>query len=231
MSIPMFIVTKTKEIKEGTYVCDEFWEDFPPLDPERYILVFSTCTYFVPLVLIAVAYTITGIRIWNRKLPGNENLLAKQKMHATSRKATIMLITVVLVFGLCWLPLQIREVLKFYSDQLQIPTRLNIILPWIGFSNIALNPFLYVIFSENYRIEFLAILCCHQSQKLDVYQGLLSVPEGTTPLGTPMLSRRGTEQHRLSLSPNVDRRQISLSSHAIQMKKMNNEINGKDEGN
>lgn len=217
MSIPMIIVVQSKETKDGNYICTEFWEKYSLLDAERFILTFSTCTYFVPLVLIAIAYTITGIGLWKRKLPGNENLLAQQKIHAASKKATIMLITVVLVFALCWLPLQIREILKFY-EHFQIPIKLDIVLPWVGLSNIAINPFLYVIFSENYRIEFLEILCCHHSQKMEVYHGLLSAPD-RTPLGTPMLSRRGTE--RMSLSPNIDRRQMSLSNHSLQMKKLN----------
>ncbi|XP_031555199.1 RYamide receptor-like [Actinia tenebrosa] len=218
MSVPMIIVVQVKETENGNYICIESWGKFSGLDEEKYILTFSTCTYFVPLVLIAIAYTITGIRLWKRKLPGNQNLLAQQKIHAASKKATIMLITVVLVFALCWLPLQIREVLKFY-EHLQIPSKLDIVLPWVGLSNIAINPFLYVIFSENYRTEFLEILCCHHSQKMDVYHGLLSVPERTTPLGTPMLSRRSTQ--RISLSPNNDRRQLSLSNHSLQMKKLN----------
>lgn len=210
--IPMIIVTQARA-SHGHYICDEFWVDFPLMNHRYFIVVFSICTYIVPLVLIAVVYGITGIRLWKRKLPGNENLLAKEKVHATSKKATIMLITVVLVFAVCWLPLQVREVLKFYEAPFKVPIKVDLVLPWIGFSNIAINPILYVVFSENYRSEFLRILCCKQIQKHSFYYT-------ASPMSTPMISRGMTERSRLNPSPDVSRHLLSPSS--IQLKPMNN---------
>ncbi|XP_020904136.1 RYamide receptor [Exaiptasia diaphana] len=208
---PLIIVTQARA-SHGHSICAEFWDDFPSINHRYFIVAFSICTYIMPLVLIAVVYLITGIRLWQRKLPGNENLLAKEKVHATSRKATIMLVTVVLVFAICWLPLQVREVLKFYEAPFEVPIKVDIILPWIGFSNIAINPILYIIFSENYRSEFLSILCCKQIKKHSFYNA--------SPMSTPMISRAMTERSRLSPSPDVNRHLLSPSS--IQLKPLKN---------
>ncbi|EDO46110.1 predicted protein, partial [Nematostella vectensis] len=158
-SAPVMIVTGVRETPNGV-ICNEYWTDYPMINPKAFISAYMVCTYLLPLVTVAALYAATAIKLWSRKLPGNENLLAQQKVNASSKKATAMLITVVVVFAVCWLPLQIREFLKLNAPDLEIPLRVDIVLPWIGISNIAINPLLYGIFSEKYRREFANILFC-----------------------------------------------------------------------
>ena len=78
-----------------------------------------------------------------------------------------MLVTVVVVFALSWLPFQVLEMIKTYNFKFfpEIPIQVKFVLPWFGFYNSAINPILYVIFSENYRREFYRILCKRKSRK------------------------------------------------------------------
>lgn len=218
-STPMIIVTQARISHASHPVCNEFWVDYPLMNEKVFIVVFSICTYFVPLVLIAVVYLITAIRLLKRKLPGNQNLLAQEKVHATSKKATIMLITVVLVFAFCWLPLQVRELLQFYKKTVQVPLKVDIVLPWIGFTNIAINPILYIIFSENYRREFLRILCCHETHKMDILHGFNTIADSrrATPMTTPIAPRRQSEHHPHRLNTDVNRHLLSPSNESIEL--------------
>lgn len=97
----------------------------------------------------------TGLRLWNRKIPGHRSLRVHKRIQSSTKRATAMLITVVFVFAICWFPFQIRELIEGFgsSVQIELPLPLFILLPWFGFANSAVNPILYFVFSENYRRE------------------------------------------------------------------------------
>ncbi|EDO36377.1 predicted protein [Nematostella vectensis] len=152
---PIFLITKV-HLKNGVYVCNELWEESGQSE-RHYIAVYTITTYIIPLALILIMYIFTGLKLWSRKPPGQRSLQAHKKIQSSTRRATIMLITVVVVFAVCWFPFQIRELLSvFYEDNINnmIPFRVMLFLPWFGFANSAINPILYVLFSENYRREF-----------------------------------------------------------------------------
>ena len=86
---------------------------------------------------------------------------AQKKVQASSRRATTMLITVVVIFALSWLPFQALEMIGSCNSTLfyKIPMKVRFVIPWFGYCNSAINPILYVIFSGNYRREFDRIFC------------------------------------------------------------------------
>ena len=86
---------------------------------------------------------------------------AQKKVQASSRRATTMLITVVVIFALSWLPFQALEMIGSCNSTLfyKIPMKVRFVFPWFGYCNSAINPILYVIFSGNYRREFDRIFC------------------------------------------------------------------------
>ncbi|KAJ7351016.1 Somatostatin receptor type 5 [Desmophyllum pertusum] len=159
LTVPLMIAVKNTQQK-GTefHICRENW---PPMSKTTYHTIFITTAYIIPLTIIAVVYFLAGFRLWRRKVPGHNNPIAHKKAQASSRRATAMLITVVIIFALSWLPLQVAEMLKVFNRRLfvQIPIEVLFVIPWLGLCNSAINPILYVIFSENYRNEFYRILC------------------------------------------------------------------------
>ena len=169
LSIPLMVASKNVQL-EGTeiMICKEIWE---PMSRSTYSLVLFVTGYVVPLVIIAIVYCLAGLRLWSRKLPGHRNKVAEKKAQATSRRATAMLITVVIVFVLSWLPFQVFEMIHQYNPPLfeTIPIEIYVLLPWFGYANSAINPIIYVIFSENYRQEFYRILCRGPSRQ-DLYK-------------------------------------------------------------
>ena len=164
-SLPLMVVSKIKKLKGTDFLsCAEFWA---PMSASTYSLVLIIGGYIIPLIIIAVVYSLAGIRLWSRQLPGHKNLVSNKKAQTSSRRATAMLITVVIVFALSWLPFQTLEMLRGFNETLffSLPIELLYTTPWFGYANSAVNPILYVIFSENYRKEFYRILCRGPSRK------------------------------------------------------------------
>ena len=159
LTVPLMVAVEHTEV-EGTdyYICRENWQSMSQTTLSTFLF---TTAYIIPLSIIAIVYCLVGLRLWRRKLPGNHNATAHKKIQASSRRATIMLITVVVIFTLSWLPLQAMEMIKVYKPSLlsEIPVEVSFVAPWFGYCNSAINPIIYVIFSENYRKEFYRILC------------------------------------------------------------------------
>ena len=164
-SLLLMVASKIVHI-EGTDFkgCRERWFT---MSASTYSLVLIIGGYTIPLIIIAVVYGLAALRLWSRQLPGHKNLVSNKKAQSSSRRATAMLITVVIVFALSWLPFQALEVLQQYNRPLydSLPIEFLFTTPWFGYANSAINPILYVIFSENYRKEFYRILCRGPSRK------------------------------------------------------------------
>ena len=162
ISIPPLMISTNRKL-EGTdiMICDDD-VDWGKMSAKTYNIFLFMFGYAIPLILITAIYSFAGLRLWSRKLPGHRNLASKKKAQSSSRRATAMLITVVIVFALSWLPWQVIEIIENFNRPLMIKIPLEIMIavsPWLGYANSAINPILYVIFSENYRQEFYRILC------------------------------------------------------------------------
>lgn len=203
-AMPLVVVT-TVRYDHGQYRCFEYgWPSTKA--KQNYVLSFFLGTYLIPLIIIAVAYTLIAIKLCKRQLPGVQTLEYQKKAHETTKKAIIMLVTVVVVFAVCWLPLQAREIMLIYfpKEKLFISDELVIFFTWIGVLNSAVNPCLYIIFSENFRREFGRILCCCMKRyQPETYLGIPA--SRATPMTTPLTSRRITTSTPLT-TPLTSRR-------------------------
>ena len=170
LTIPLMVATTTNILNEetGSMICDElqWWSE---TSRTTYHTFLFTTAYIIPLSIIAIVYCLAGLRLWSRKLPGHRTLMAHKKAQASSRRATVMLITVVVIFALSWFPFQALEMIRVFNPKLlkeyTIPMKVYFVIPWFGFCNSAMNPILYAIFSENYRREFYRILCRGPTRK------------------------------------------------------------------
>ena len=188
-AMPLIVVSNVRVEDDGRYHCFEYdWRTNEA--KQRYVLSFTIGTYVIPLVFITIAYILIAIKLCKRELPGVQTLEYQKKAHETTKKAITMLVTVVVVFALCWLPLQAREIMLIcFPETISLfPVELEIFLTWIGVLNSAINPCLYVIFSENFRREFGRILCCMKKRNPEAYLGIPA--SRATPMTTPLMPRR-----------------------------------------
>ena len=115
-SLPVMVASNTVQLKGTDFLsCAEFWA---PMSASTYSLVFNIGGYIIPLTIVAVVCSVAVISLWSRQLPGHKNLVSNKKAQSSSRRATAMLITVVIVFALSWLPFVAVEMLRLYNRPL-----------------------------------------------------------------------------------------------------------------
>lgn len=163
-SIPPAVVSKSYPLG-NTHICYESWETHG-LDYRSYVICFFVIGYLFPFIIMVTLYTKMGIKLWHGSVPGIQTAEAINRIKRGRKKATKMLITVVIAFALCWLPLHSAELLQMLSPQTyhSIPFKLYLLLPYFGIINSVINPFIYIVFCEKFRFEFSRILCrCRQT--------------------------------------------------------------------
>ncbi|NXA09576.1 BKRB2 protein, partial [Sapayoa aenigma] len=111
--------------------------------------------------------------------------LQKIKVVQTERRATMLVLTVLLLFIICWLPFQISTVIDtvhYFAPTLKCLEDINEIVTQIAmcsaFSNSCLNPVLYVIVGKHFQkkaVEFYKDLLpkrCRKSQSVQMENSL-----------------------------------------------------------
>lgn len=162
---PLFYSIKLIEY-EGKGYCYEKWS---PLFPENSAMIYTICYnvlfYVIPLSLITVLYAIIIHKVWSRHIPG-QRTEANQRLENRVKKSVLkMLMTVVVVFAVCWLPVNIAMVLVDFGPLECVPPEMLFTGWFLAHSNAAVNPFVYLVFSQDYRRGVLKILhpligCC-----------------------------------------------------------------------
>lgn len=153
----LYVSTTTGE--KGLAHCKEKWD--PPFDentaPRDYTIALFVMLYALPLTLIASLYTIIMFKLWRRQAPGQELSSNQENKDKTNKKVLKMLVTVVIVFALSWLPLYVRMFVMFAESARYVcglPYDMDFLTLFLGHANSAVNPYIYVIFNENYRRGF-----------------------------------------------------------------------------
>nr|XP_034347615.1 probable G-protein coupled receptor 83 isoform X2 [Arvicanthis niloticus] len=128
---------------------DLFWKY---LDLATFVLL-----YLLPLVIISVAYARVAKKLWLCNTIGDvttEQYLALRRKKKTTVK---MLVLVVVLFALCWFPLNCY-VLLLSSKAIHTNNALYFAFHWFAMSSTCYNPFIYCWLNENFRVELKALL-------------------------------------------------------------------------
>ena len=125
--------------------------------------VFFSCFlaigYVVPLGVVCCLYGLMLKRLLYGVVPGGnqsaESIRAKKRV-------TRMVIVVVIIFAVCWLPIQIILVMQqfdIYPNEVSF-IGLQMASNCLAYMNSCVNPFLYAFLSDNFRRSFRKFLCC-----------------------------------------------------------------------
>ncbi|KAJ6216586.1 hypothetical protein RDWZM_007743 [Blomia tropicalis] len=114
LSSIMFFKTKAVPFPHGDeifYDCREEWDE----QQGRYftIAVFMF-TFGLPVAVLMFVYTSIGVRIIRRTTPGNPNELRDSVQWTLKIKAIKMLVTVVIIFIICWLPIHVHGFIVWF---------------------------------------------------------------------------------------------------------------------
>ncbi|KAK3096150.1 hypothetical protein FSP39_023786 [Pinctada imbricata] len=123
--------------------------------------------YVLPLVTITVTYSRIVHRLWVRTHLGvvTETQLVLQIQN--KRKSIKLLVAVVVVFAVCWMPLNLYHLLTdLYPDPTVFPYDTNafFVCQWIAISSACINPILYCYINPSFRAEVKSRFSCCSSR-------------------------------------------------------------------
>ena len=156
--IPVAVLWKIEPGKqEGMYQCraafEDVFGDFKKGMMGFYVYLFLI-SYLIPLLVISVLYGTVCRELWRRKMPGMISRETEQLREAVKRKIVRTLVLVTAAFALCWLPSQTYHlILAFnYDLHLSLPRYVMYVCFWCGQANSALNPWLYMLLTDKFRM-------------------------------------------------------------------------------
>jgi len=82
------------------------------------------------------------------------------------RNAAKMLIAVVVMFGICYLPVHLLNILRYVQVGLddKLAIQFALIAHWLCYFNSAINPVIYNFMSEKFQTAFHNVLSCKSSR-------------------------------------------------------------------
>ncbi|NXH97523.1 GPR83 protein, partial [Pachycephala philippinensis] len=128
---------------------DLFWKY---LDLTTFILL-----YVLPLLIISAAYMTVAKKLWLRNVIGDVTTEQYFVLRKKNKKTIKMLMLVVILFAVCWFPLNCYVVL-LSSQTIRTNNALYFAFHWFAMSSTCYNPFIYCWLNDSFRSELKALL-------------------------------------------------------------------------
>ncbi|NXU08641.1 GPR83 protein, partial [Pardalotus punctatus] len=128
---------------------DLFWKY---LDLTTFILL-----YVLPLLIISAAYITVAKKLWLRNVIGDVTTEQYFVLRKKNKKTIKMLMLVVILFAVCWFPLNCYVVL-LSSQTIHTSNALYFTFHWFATSSTCYNPFIYCWLNDSFRSELKALL-------------------------------------------------------------------------
>lgn len=174
LSLPFGIFNTVEEMNFVIVVVKRCGMHFP--DPkhqwEQYLTVITiVLQYIIPLTIIAVTYVRIVHKLWLRTHLG----FVTEKQRATQikakRKSIRLLVSVVIVFAICWMPLNLYHLLTDLHPNTKLfhyNSTVFFICHWIAISSSCINPFVYCWMNPTFRSEVKnRFTCCSTMPRND----------------------------------------------------------------
>ncbi|XP_026682517.1 substance-K receptor-like [Diaphorina citri] len=161
ISSVQLIVSKTRSFTydgEMHHECVEMWPE--ERHGQIYTAFIFTFTFAIPLLGLAYTYSIIAWKLWWRSAPGNADPCRDLHQLNAKIKVVKMLVTIVVMFALCWLPLQLFLFLFYFLPDFgvqhndtawQIYALSYFACHWMANANSCVNPLVYCFMSDNFR--------------------------------------------------------------------------------
>ncbi|XP_013787877.2 RYamide receptor-like [Limulus polyphemus] len=155
---------------EEYYKCGEAWSDEAG---KLYTVIVFIVTFLLPLVMLSFTYSCISWKLWKHNTPGNADVTRDMRHLQTKIKTIKMLVLVVVLFTICWLPIQTFNLLVYLDSDFLIVTNekeYNIfvasffICHWMSMANSFVNPIIYCFMSDNFRTDLKQLLFCNCSR-------------------------------------------------------------------
>ncbi|KAJ4940277.1 hypothetical protein JOQ06_026586 [Pogonophryne albipinna] len=140
--------------------CQESWRSHT--HRQVYTTFIMVALFLLPLAAMLFLYTRIGIELWIRKRVGDSSVLNTMnhremvKITRKKKRAVKMMITIVLLFTICWAPFHTVHMLFEYNDLENKYDGVTVsmilaIVQAMGFFNSFNNPIVYAFMNENFK--------------------------------------------------------------------------------
>ena len=122
----------------------------------RIDIILSTFNISIILLIIMVLYTVVCHKLWSRGVPIegiNQNQRHVESNKKTAKKVTSMMITVVVLYILCWFPLGVLLILNYHGI-VHISLNVYFFVTWLTVAFSGTNPYVYFAFAQTFRQAF-----------------------------------------------------------------------------
>ncbi|KAM6184836.1 substance-K receptor [Rhynchocyon petersi] len=154
----------TITMEQGATKCVVAWPgDSGGMTRLLYHLSVIVLIYFLPLVVMFVAYSIIGLTLWRRAVPGHQAHGANLR-YLQAKKFVKTMVLVVVTFAVCWLPYHLYFILGHFQEDIychKFIQQVYLALFWLAMSSTMYNPIIYCCLNRKFRSGFrLAFRCC-----------------------------------------------------------------------
>ena len=139
-------------------VCGPKYEELGKFGTKGFYTYLVLIMYLIPLIIIITLYSRICLTLWHRSMPGEASSEIEKRNEITKRRVVRMLVIITAVFALCWFPAHFYHLLIAYRPDVdrKLPYYVMILCFWLGHANSAVNPWLYMMLNEKFRIALSA---------------------------------------------------------------------------
>ncbi|XP_067828751.1 pyroglutamylated RF-amide peptide receptor-like [Heptranchias perlo] len=145
---------------------------------QAYATFILVALFLLPLTAMLVLYTRIVFELWIKKRVGDGSILNAlnqseiSKITRKKKRAIVMMVTVVVLFTICWAPFHVAHMLFEYSNLAEEydDVTINMVIATvqaIGFFNSFNNPVVYTLLNETFKKKCFSFLsyCVHRSHR------------------------------------------------------------------
>ena len=190
-------------------------DGLPGLLQTIYNIATMTVIYLIPLVVLSVIYVRLGYQLNRSRAPGEAHSERDAKIKKSKQKVIKMCFVVVIMFGVCWFPMQLyTNILRPHLDQIfdrKYVPHFYFAFHLMAMSNACVNPFIYAVMSSKFRAGYLHYWHCLCSRCGPPFQDCLGHKDN---LENGIIYTASFRRDKNSLNSNVPKHQHRNNTRA-----------------
>ena len=153
---PYFFAFRLVEYPGGM-LCKGLWQEaFGGTTYAKYHLTGAIVFFYIPSVLLVIIYSIILLKLKKQGHPGEQSSSNEEQRARRNKNVLKMAIAIVLVFVISWVPYHTSSLLLNYVPEISFFSScsffiIRCITYYLAIANCAINPYICVILSSNYR--------------------------------------------------------------------------------